>query len=455
MNAAVTAKPVFLLHSLWERNRVPCELRRLERSQWLSAAAIEDHQNQRLQALLLHTSRRNAHYRQFWQEQGVDVSQIKTVSDLVKMPVLTKEHIQSHWRDMVSEGFRERDIILDRTGGSSGKPLRFAMDRRRYFTRIASAYRHDRWAGWDFGFRVACIWGHPRAFLHKPNWRERLRNRWLDRRIMLDSSSLSPETMLGFLKTLQDYRPQVLIGYANSVYLFARFLMTRGEVGLPPLAGIITSAEVLSQERRQIIEECFGCRVFDRYGSRETGIIGSECEAHDGLHLCSEHLVVEIERNGVAASPGEHGRILITDLSNYGMPLIRYRIEDMGVPMSGGCSCGRGLWRMGMAAGRETDFLVTPEGQLVSGAALTIYLIAKAPGVLQAQIVQDRPGTVRLRVVAGEGYGPETEAFFARQIPNLLGATMTWQVELVAAIDRLPSGKHAFCISNIDPSTVF
>jgi phenylacetate-CoA ligase len=261
--------------------------------------------------------------------------------------------------------------------------------------------------------------------------------------------------MMSFLKTIVEYRPEVLIGYANSVYLFARFLLARGNSELPPLAGVITSAEVLGRERRQVIEECFGCRVFDRYGSRETSIIGSECEAHDGLHLCSEHLVVEIERNGVAALPGEHGRILITDLSNYGMPLIRYRIEDMGMPLSGYCSCGRGLKRMAMAAGRETDFLVTPEGRLVSGAALTIFLVARAPGVQQAQIVQDRPGALTLRVVAGDGYGPDTEEFFSRQIPDLLGKSMTWNVELVDAINPLPSGKHAFCVSNIDPSTVF
>ena len=455
MSAALTARAAFVLQSLWERNGIPAELRRLEASQWWSCEAVAEHQNRRLQALLRHTCARNPHYRRFWQERGADPAQVKTVADLAKLPVITKEHIQNHWRDMICEGYRERDIVLDRTGGSSGKPLQFAMDRRRYFSRVAGAYRHDRWAGWDFGCRVAYIWGHPQAFLHAPNWRARWRNRLLERRIVLDSSSLTPETMLGFVARLQEHRPRVLLGYANSVYIFARFLLARGPVALPPLAGVVTSAEVLGQERRQVIEQCFGCRVFDRYGSRETGIIGSECEEHSGLHLCSEHLVLEVERDGALVPPGEPGRILITDLSNLGMPLIRYRIEDMGVPLSGPCRCGRGLVRLGMAAGRETDFLVTPEGKLVSGAALTIYLIARAPGVRQAQLVQERPGSVTLRVVAGPQYGAETEAFFARQIPEFLGRQMTWQVELVDAIAPLPSGKHAFCLSKVDPARGF
>jgi phenylacetate-CoA ligase len=451
----MVTRMAFLLQSLWERNGIPGELKRLEQSQWWGAEKVAEFQNRRLQALLRRVVSHNPHYRRFWQEHGVDAGQIRTIADLARLPILTKEHIQAHWRDMISDGYRKGDIVLDRTGGSSGKPLQFAMDRRRYFSRVAAAYRHDRWAGWDFGCRSAYIWGHPQAFLHRPNWRARWRNRLLERRIVLDSSSLTPETMLDFLRALQDYRPHVLIGYANSVYLFARFLLGRGSVDLPPLAGVITSAEILGDERRQVIEQCFGCRVFDRYGSRETGIIGSECDRHEGLHLCSEHLIVEVERAGAAVEPGESGLLLITDLSNDGMPMIRYRIEDMGVAMTGICACGRGLTRLGMAAGRETDFLVTPEGRLVSGAALTIYLIARTPGILQAQIVQDRPGAVVLRVVAGEDYGTASEEYLARQIPEFLGTRMVWQVDLVDRIDPLPSGKHAFCISSVDPATAF
>lgn len=456
MSAGLVTRAAFRLQAVWERNGIPGELARLERSQWLGPREMADLQDRRLQDLLRHVTERNPHYRRFWAEHGVDAARIRTVADLPALPILTKEHIQTHWQAMVSEGYPGRDIVLDRTGGSSGKPLQFAMDRPRRFSRVAAAYRHDRWAGWELGRRSAYIWGHPQAFLRRPGWRARWRNRLLDRRIVLDSSSLTPETMLGFLRTLQGYRPHVLIGYANSVYIFARFLLAQGRAAdLPPLAGVITSAEVLGEERRQVIEQCCGCRVYDRYGSRETGIIGSECDRHDGLHLCSEHLVVEVERGGRPAAAGETGRLLITDLSNRGMPLIRYRIEDMGVALAGACSCGRGLARLGMAAGRETDFLVTPEGRLVSGAALTIYLIARTPGIRQAQIVQDRPGAVVLRVVAGDGFGPASEAYLARQIPEFLGRRMDWRIDLVERIDPLPSGKHAFCISKVDPAGTF
>ena len=455
MAGSLIAQAAFRLHALYERNGVPGELDRLERSQWLPAARVRELQDERLRGLMAHVRRRNPHYVRFWGEHGVAPEDIRGVDDLPRLPVLTREHIQRHWREMISGNPDRPDLVLDHTGGSSGKPLRFAQDRRRFFTRIASAYRHDRWAGWDFGVPTACVWGHPEAFRVKPGWKTRLRYRLFEPHVIMDSSNLTAANMEGFHATLTRIRPRVIVAYANSLYLFARFVLERRLPPLPPPAGIITSAEVLGEERRRTIEECFGAPVFDRYGSRETSVIASECEAHDGMHVCSEHLVVEIRKGEAPAAPGEHGHILVTDLSNRGLPLIRYRNEDLGVAVEGECPCGRGLGRIGMAAGRETDFLVTPEGQLVSGVALATYLTGHAPGIVQAQIVQDVPASLTLRLVADENYGPETEAFFAAQLPKFVGGGMTWDIELVDRIDPLPSGKLAYCISRVDPASIF
>jgi phenylacetate-CoA ligase len=448
------ATAAFRLHALYERNGVPGELARLEKSQWLDPGALAEIRDRRLRALMDHIARHNPHYCRLWAEHGLSPGQIRGHDDLARLPIMTREHLQGHWQEMISTDLPAAQIVRDQTGGSSGKPLRFAMDRRRYFSRVAATYRHDRWAGWDFGRRTAVIWGHPQAFRHRPTWRQRLRHRLFDTQIALDSSSLTAESMAGFVTALRAYRPTVLIGYANSVYLFARFLQARG-LDLPAPRSIITSAEVLGPERRRVIEDCFGCPVFDRYGSRETSVIASECEAHEGLHICAEHLVVEVERGGKPAGPGEHGRILITDLSNLALPMIRYRNEDLGVPLDGPCACGRGLPRMAMAAGRETDFLVTPAGQLVSGVTLATYLTANAPGIQQAQLLQERPEEFTVRLVAGSAYGPETEDFFRRQIPKFVGAEMAWRLELVDRIEPLPSGKLAYCISRVDPASVW
>src|SRR5262249_36293897 len=157
--------------------------------------------------------------------------------------------------------------------------------------------------------------------------------------------------------------------YARSAVLFARYLEERGRTAYRPHS-LITSAEVLEEEDRAVLERVFGCEVFNRYGCREVSVVASECEAHSGLHTMAEGLYIEIDIGGRPAAPGQTGGILVTDLLNGAMPLIRYRIGDLGAWADGPCPCGRGLPRLRNVAGRVTDFLVGCDGRLVSGVYL-------------------------------------------------------------------------------------
>lgn len=170
----------------------------------------------------------------------------------------------------------------------------------------------------------------------------------------------------------------------------------------------MTSAEVLEPADRQLIEEVFGCPVFNRYGCREVGVIASECPAHQGLHIAAEGLLVEIVQGNDPVRPGESGAILVTDLLNLGMPLIRYRIGDMGTWEEGQCPCGRGLPRLREVSGRVTDFLVGADGRLVSGVYLATYVVARRTSLGQVQILQEEPGRVRYRIKPGPSSRGET-----------------------------------------------
>ncbi len=218
---------------------------------------------------------------------------------------------------------------------------------------------------------------------------------------------------------------------------------------------IITSAELLDPEQRSLIEAVFECRVFDRYGSRETSVIASECEKHSGLHIGAENFLLEFIKENKPVKPGEYGKIIITDLMNYGMPFIRYQIEDAGVPSDETCACGRGLPLMKMAAGRVTDFLVTPERKIISGASLTIYLVANTPGVAQAQLVQEKIDEIIFRIVKGENFGEKSLAYLQSEIPKFFGPSMKYQIEYVEQIPLESSGKYRFSISKVDPAEIF
>src|SRR5207248_7261417 len=140
----------------------------------------------------------------------------------------------------------------------------------------------------------------------------------------------------------------------------------------------------------------------------------SECSEHSGLHVMSEGLYLEIETPNGPAAPGEMGAVLVTDLLNGAMPLIRYRIGDMAAWADGPCPCGRGLPRLGRVAGRVTDFLVGCDGRLVSGVFLATYVVAQRPSLGQVQIHQDRPGSVVYRLKPGRDFRAAADAEYLR-----------------------------------------
>lgn len=452
----VVKRVLFPLQCRWEHNTVPRHLRRLEASQWWSPERIADLQLEKVKVLLDRAYADVPLYRQRLEAAGFRPGDLTSLDQLAALPLLTKADIRERHDDLLSRRYDPATLASDKTGGSTGRPLHFKRTWDRSHSRTAAALRHDRWTGWDIGMKTAGIWGH-RGDLAAPRSRlNRLRVAWLDRLLVLDSSSLTPERMEAFRRRLLDYRPYLYVAYANSMYLFARYLEERAHGDYHRPGAIVTSAEYLEPDRRRTIERVFGCPVFNRYGSRETSIIASECGAHEGLHLCAETLVVEFLREGRPARPGENGRIVVTDLENHAMPFIRYEIGDVGAPMAPvPCACGRGLPRMEVAAGRVTDFLVSPTGTIVSGAALTIYLIANAPGVAQAQLVQEVKERVLIRVVPGSGYGDATIAFFREQLPRFFGGEIAFDVETVDDIPCEPSGKYRFSISRLDPAEFF
>ncbi|HOX25965.1 MAG TPA: phenylacetate--CoA ligase family protein [Candidatus Krumholzibacteria bacterium] len=445
---------LFPLQCRREHNHIPSYLRDLERSQWLEPAELAELQVRRLRELLTHAGMQSIYWRRVFAEAGFDPAGVRDVTDLRRLPTLDKRGLQSHHEEMRAPGHAGR-LIPDKTGGSTGEPVRFDLDERRFYYRRAVEIRHDRWTGWDVGDKAAYFWGHRRDVARPASRLTRLRLKVMDRRIVLDTSSITADAMERFRRRLLEHDPAIYVGYANALYLYARFLQKRGGDYQRPRS-IVSSAEFLAPERREVIESVFGCRVYDRYGSRETGLVASECGRGDAMHVAGESVLVEILRpDGAAASPGERGRVVVTDLMNHGMPLIRYEIRDMAEAVAVTCACGRGLPRLRMAGGRVTDFLLARDGRIVSGASLTIFLAANAPGVAQAQLVQRTRDEVRIRVVPGEGYGPQTREWLLRELPRYFGEEMSFGVDEVAEIPLAASGKHRFSVCELDPTELF
>jgi phenylacetate-CoA ligase len=417
------------------------------RTQYLPPDQLRHLQLGMLQDLLRHAYEHCPYYRRQFEQAGVTPSAVRDLDDLLRLPTLSKHQVRENLDGMLARNYQRHVLRRDQTGGSTGSAMTFYRDERRADARLAVGYRHDQWAGWRIGERTSYIWGALRDLGPLHEFRSRVTTRFVRRSTFLNAARLDRETMARFAADLARWRPALIIAYAGAAYVFARFMLEQG-IEVPPPRAVITSAELLQPHQRRVIEQGLRAPVFDRYGARETGVIASECECHQGLHIAADSVLVEVLANGRSAPPGETGEVVVTDLLNYGMPMIRYRIGDMAAFSERRCNCGRGLPLLEMRGGRTSDFLVTPSGRMVSAAYLTC-VIAQRPGLEHVQFIQDRRDHVEVRVMPGREFVSADLDYLNQKMGETLGSGVTVSVQLVREIHRAETGKYRFCFCRV------
>jgi phenylacetate-coenzyme A ligase PaaK-like adenylate-forming protein len=419
-------------------------LRELSASQWLTGEQINQRQWERVRAAVKYAFEHCLYYQKSFVAAGFDGS-LRTTADFQRLPLLTKREIRQNADALLSSEFRREDLVEARTGGSTGTALTLYFDEECQEVRNAAAMRSDGWAGWDIGMKVAAVWGNPPV---ADTLKKRLRNRLLDRIIYLDTMSIDDVSVRRFVHEWRREKPRMIFGHSHSIYLLALFLRRFGIDDQRP-RGIITTSMMLLEPERRLIEEVFACEVTNRYGCEEVGLIASECEQHRGLHLNADHVLVEFLReDGTAAMPGEEASIVVTDLVNRGMPLIRYRVEDLGVPSHQQCPCGRGLPIMERVTGRQADFLKRPDGSLVAGVSLVERTLTAIPGIEQMQLVQNDLHHVCAKVVSDSYFDDTSEHKLRDELQRVFGAGTTIEIERVAGLEQTRAGKYRFAVCN-------
>ena len=438
------------LWARWEQSNYLLHYRTLRRTQFDKESVIKERQWQRLQALLKHAGTTVPYYRDLFARAQIDCTHVKR-DDFQRIPILQKADIQTQADRLLSSKYRKRDLILKRTSGSTGTAISVWIDEESRQWKRACTLRSDEWSGWRLGEPVALVWGNPEYL--KRGWRGRFRNALLDRQTYLDTLALTASSLEHFANRLAGRRPSLLFGHAHSIYLLADFIRSHGSPAVRP-RGIITTAMILHDWQRRTIEAVFDCPVTNRYGCEEVSLIACECEQHRGLHVNADGVFVELVTNGRSARPGEPGAVIVTDLTNRAMPLIRYRVGDVAAWSVEQCPCGRGLPLLDRLEGREADYVVTRNGTLISGISLTENLALGVPGAAQVQIVQETVSHFRFRLVRGPDFGPASLTRLRHLVDMRLGSDVSFECEYLDRIPCEPSGKYRFCISHVPKTLV-
>lgn len=426
------------------RTAVPARIAEYEANQWLGREELRALQARRLTALLRHAARGVPHYRDLLAPLGREPE----AGDLSTLPGLTKAAIRRAGARLRAEHAAPGTLLANSTSGSTGEPLHFYTDVRSLDCRKASVVRNQRWAGIEPGDRIMRLWGSPLDVQHGSDLRGRLHG-WFTRSRLLSAYDMSRPRMREYLDAIATWRPRLLISYPSVLEELA--IEARGQRRrFRGLRALIVSAETLYDSQRRLFEQVFGAEVFNRYGSREVGDIAQECAAHDGLHVNSDRMLVEIVReDGSPCAPEETGDVLVTDLENYGMPLIRYAIGDRAsFARHELCACGRSLPRLARVEGRSFDVVRFPNGTSVGGTYWTILLRSR-PGIEKFQVLQSRPDAVTVRYVAPEPLPGEHAQAFEREVLKRAGPTFAVRFERVEEIPRNASGKRRLVICEL------
>lgn len=421
------------------------EQRKLSRYQYLPPEQLQQIQEQRLQALLTHAYNTSPWYRKVMQQIGLDTKSL-SLSSLQRFPVTSKLDIREHTDAFISTSFDKSALVKAKTGGSTGVSLNLFFDRHCQKLRNGAQLYADSFSGWQPGSRIAAIWGNPPI---AKTFKQKLRSFLLERMIYLDTMDLNPDSMAAFVLQWKRFQPELIFGHAHSIYLFARHLHEQNVRDLRPV-GIVATSMMLLDHERLLIEDVFQCKVSNRYGCEEVGLIGVECEQHQGMHINSAHIILEcLDDNNQPVAPGQPGKLVITDLNNYAMPLIRYRVEDVGVLSQRLCSCGRKTPLLERLEGRIADFLKKPDGGHVAGVSLVERTLTKVAGVEQMQLIQEHLHQIIINRVKGIEYTPDTDTELLREFREVFDESVELIIKDVAKIPQEKSGKYRFSICKI------
>jgi phenylacetate-CoA ligase len=426
-----------LRHWLHRRRRPAryAHLRTLLSNQALSPAALRRKQRADLESIVRFAAAHTAYYRERY--AGLP---LQGEIDIAALPLLRKEDVVAHLPEMLAAGHDPRTTSIGYTGGSTGKPLAFYYDEAKHELMRAGMMRSYMMAGWHPGEKIANFWGARQDTVAGGVFGGAAIEDFVAAEKTIAAHKLSADRLQEWADFIRRYCPVLLQGYASILAALARHVLD-ARIAMPTsLRGVFSTAEVLNEWQRELMQEAFGCKVYNQYGSREIPNIACECR-HGRMHVFTDMVYLESQR------VADEERLLVTSLTNRLMPMIRYENGDSAQLLEETCDCGSPFPLMAMGMCRSNDHIAAPDGRRVHPA----YFNGLLYGLTQIesyQFVQPAAGRLVLNVVCATPLAADTAAALRENIRRDVAADMDFEIKYVPEIERSVSGKHRFVISH-------
>lgn len=359
---------------------------------------------------------------------------------LRSIPVLTKGEARAAGESILNRSRVRKRHYVGHTSGSTGTPFTFRLTidalRMRFGLRDGFSSLH----GCDFREMNLRLGG--RLFVsadrdRPPFWvRDRAANQ-----LLFSVYHLGEKNMPEFVKALERYKPRFVTGYPSAVHILAQGCRLLGSSYRP--TAVLTDSETVLDYQREEVRRAWDCEIHDYYGM-EVGWVAGQCSLGK-YHLSPLTSVVELlDEQGDPVPPGKLGELVVTDLTNPLMPLIRYRTGDMGVWAPDTCSCGWHTPALERIEGRRDDVVILPDGRRIGRLD---HVLKGARGIVEAQLVQETSVRFVMYVVPGPGYSPDVERSLAHEMELRLGSGLDISVTVVDKLQKTRSGKLRSVVS--------
>ncbi len=409
---------------------------------------LQTHQLSQINELIKYAYQHAPYYKTIYKQSAIDLKKPLSLKNFQTLPIMDRNMTKKAGRDVISVNLPDDhgSTLKGFTTGSTGTPLEYHGTSLTQFFWNALTLREHLWHQRDFSLKLAVIreglkksrpksWGMPVDLLYKTG----------------PAASLDIQTDIHEqIRWLQDEKPDYLLTYPSNIHAIA-ILCKQKNIKLKTLKQIRTISEVLRADTRELCRDVFNVEIADIYSAREVGYLAFQCPEYGNYHIQSESIFFEIlDENNQSCPPGVLGKVVVTPLHNFAMPLIRYELGDyasFGEP----CACGRGLPVIQNIAGRKRNLVVLPDGQkYLPNMNHRIWI--SIPKILQVQMIQKNIGLIEVKIRVSQELTADEKNTVTKKLQKSLGHAFQFTFSYSSSPLHKPGEKFEDFVSEILPA---
>ena len=415
----------------------------LERGDRADRNEIAAMKNEAFLNLIKQVYNNSPYYRNLFNEHGLKDTSFKDISDIKKIPLLTKDIIKAQREQLLSSNISAEECITRNSGGTTGEPIKMEINMQARINDLYFYYRGLNWMGYHPGDPMVKFFGGSLGGNNSPTLKNMIK-KFVSNELFMPAFSLQKENAVEYLDTIRAKGKTHIQGYVSSLYSLAVYAKELNYKGLQ-IKGAFTTAEQLPIEQAAFISEVFKCEVKGFFGCAEVNCLGFQTKMGGNYVVPDEIVHMETMKHPVS---GLDNSFLITSLYNYRTPLLRYLNGDTGILKQ-----GEKYTEIQELSGRSADMFVKADGSYISSilATQTMQITGLTEKVKKYQLIQETPADIVFRYEPfATDLNENEKKHLITVFQKRLGTEFTIDLVKTDEFIKSGSGKHRLMINNMN-----